>query len=247
MSGFAYDRLSALDQSFLIYEGPNSPMHVGAVQIYEAAPLRAADGTIDFERILEYVGSRLYRIPRYRQKVEKAPLGGQPIWVDDPHLNLRYHVRHTRLPRPGSERILKRSCARILEQPLDLGKPLWELWVVEGLEGDRLAVVSKTHHCMIDGVSGVDLLTVLMTPRPSVKAEPPPVWLARRAPGALEYAASELAHGIAAPFRLAAALGRIARNEDGARDELALRLRATARLAVSTSRWVRIAASTGCR
>jgi len=234
MSAF-YERLSELDHSFLIYEGPNSPMHVGAVQIYEAGPLRASDGTIDIERIVEYVGSRLHRIPRYRQRVQPAPIGGHPIWVDDPHLNLRYHVRHTRLPKPGSERILKRTCARILEQPLDLGKPLWELWVVEGLEGDRLAVVSKTHHCMIDGISGVDLLTVLMTPQPTEKVEPPPVWLARRAPSALEYAASELASGLGAPFRLAGALSRVARNEEGARDELVERVRATARLAVSSA------------
>ena len=234
MSAFAYERLSELDHSFLIYEGPNSPMHVGAVQIYEAAPLRAPDGTIDIERIIEYVGSRLYRIPRYRQRVQPAPVRSHPIWVDDPHLNLRYHVRHTRLPRPGSERILKRTCARILEQPLDLGKPLWEVWVVEGLEGDRLALVSKTHHCMIDGVSGVDLLTVLMTPQPSEKVEPPPVWLARRAPSALEYAAGELARGVGAPLRLADGLRRVARNEQGARDELFERLRATARLAAST-------------
>jgi len=235
MSAFAYERLSELDHSFLIYEGPNSPMHVGAVQTYEAAPLRASDGTIDIERIVEYVGSRLYRIPRYRQRVQPAPLFGNPIWVDDPHLNLRYHVRHTRLPRPGSERILKRTCARILEQPLDVEKPLWELWVVEGLEGDRLALVSKVHHCMIDGVSGVDLLTVLMTPRPSEKVEPPPFWTARRAPSALEYSASELARSLSAPLRLADAVRRVARNEEGARDELFERVRATARLAASSA------------
>jgi WS/DGAT/MGAT family acyltransferase len=230
-----YERLSELDHSFLIYEGPTSPMHVGAVQIHEAAPLRGADGAIDIERIVEYVGSRLYRIPRYRQRVQPAPLFGHPIWVDDPHLNLRYHVRHTRLPKPGSERILKRTCARILEQPLDLHKPLWELWVVEGLERDRVALISKVHHCMIDGVSGVDLLTVLLSPRPSEKIEPPPVWMARRAPGALEYAAGELARGLGAPLRLAGALARVARNERGARDELVERLRATARLVASSA------------
>jgi WS/DGAT/MGAT family acyltransferase len=230
VSDFAYARLSELDRSFLIYEGPSSPMHVGAVQIYEAAQLRAADGTLDIERILEYVASRLHRIPRYRQRVEAAPLDAHPIWVDHAKFNLRYHVRHSRLPHPGDERILKRTCARILEQPLDLGKPLWELWVVEGLEGDRVALVSKAHHCMIDGVSGVDLMTVLMTPKPTEKTEPPPLWLPRRGPGALEYAGSELARGLATPLRLAGGLRRVISNEEGARDELLERLRATARV-----------------
>ncbi len=233
MSDFAYSRLTELDRSFLIYEGPNSPMHVGAVTILEGGPLRGADHAIDFDRVLDYVASRLHLIPRYRQHVEAAPLDGHPIWVDDQRFNLRYHVRHTRLPRPGSERILKRTCARILEQRLDLHKPLWELWLVEGLDDDRVAFVSKTHHCMIDGVSGADLLAVLMTPEPTEKAEPPPVWLPRRAPTALEYAASEATRRLSEPLHAAAALGRIVTDRDHARGEFAERLRAVGHLAAS--------------
>jgi len=225
VSGPAYTRLSQLDRSFLIYEGPSSPMHVGGVQVFEAGPLRGADGTIHIERIQEYIASRLDLIPRYRQKVIAAPLDGHPIWVDDERFNLRYHVRHSRLPRPGSERILKRTCARIFEQPLDLHKPLWEMWLVEGLEGDRVAFVSKVHHCMIDGVSGADLLNVLLTPEPTEKIEPAPVWRPRPAPGVLDYAAQEAVRRLGLPFELAGTLRRLVTNEEGARDELMERLR----------------------
>jgi WS/DGAT/MGAT family acyltransferase len=231
-----YDRLSQLDRSFLIYEGESSPMHVGAVQICEGGPLRAADGTLDFERLLEYTASRLHLIPRYRQHVVRAPLDASPIWVDDPNFNLRYHLRHSRLPRPGDERTLKRSCARILEQPLDLAKPLWELWVVEGLAGDRVALVSKVHHCMVDGISGVELMTALMTAEPLEKIEPPALWNARRAPTALEYARDEIARRARVPLDLAGALRRLAVDEDGARAELAARLRASARVATANLR-----------
>ena len=158
MTDFHYERLSQLDHSFLIYEGPSSPMHVGATQIFEAAPLRRPAGGIDLERIEEYVLSRLHRLPRYRQRLASTPIEKHPIWIDDPRFNLRYHLRHTRLPRPGDERLLKRTVGRIVSQHLDRGKPLWEMWLIEGVEGDRVAVVSKIHHCMIDGISGVDLL-----------------------------------------------------------------------------------------
>lgn len=236
MADFAYTRLTELDRSFLIYEGPSSPMHVGAVQICEAGPLRSHEGPIDFERLLEYVASRLHLIPRYRQRVETAPVDGHPIWVDDARFNLRYHVRHTRLPRPGDERILKRQCARILEQRLDLHKPLWEIWLVEGLEGDRVAIVSKTHHCMIDGIAGVDLMSVLMTAEPTEKIEPPPVWLPRRAPTAVEYAASEAAARAAAPLRAARTLAGLVTDAGGARRDLVERLRAAGHVVASAMR-----------
>ena len=233
MSDFNYSRLTELDRSFLIYEGPSSPMHVGAVTILEGAPLREPGPAIDLDRILEYVESRLHLIPRYRQHVEAAPIDGHPIWVDDARFNLRYHVRHTRLPKPGNERILKRTCARILEQRLDLHKPLWELWVVEGLEQDRVAIVSKTHHCMIDGISGVDLLSVLMTPEPTEKIEPPPVWLPRRGPTAIEYATGEAMRRLGEPVAAARALGRVLIDRDHARAEMLERLRAVAHLTTS--------------
>jgi WS/DGAT/MGAT family acyltransferase len=235
MSEAWYERLSELDRSFLIYEGPSSPMHVGSVQIHEAAPLRAGDGSIDFERLVEYTGSRLHAIPRYRQRVAPAPLDAHPIWVDDAGFNLRYHLRHTRLPKPGDARILKRTCARILEQPLDLAKPLWELWLVEGLEGDRVALVSKVHHCMVDGISGVDLMNTLMTTEPTEKFEPPALWRPRRAPSALEYAAAEVGRRAGTPLRAAASLRRLA-GEEEARTELAARVRASLRVVTGALR-----------
>jgi WS/DGAT/MGAT family acyltransferase len=163
-----YDRLTQLDNSFLIYEDaqPAGAMHVASTQVHEAAPLQRADGSLDIERIEEYVLSRLDRIPRYRQRIRRTPIEGHPVWVDDRSFNIQYHVRHSRLPHPGDERQLKRMVGRIFSQRLDREKPLWELWLIEGLEGNRVAIVSKVHHCMVDGVSGAELLAALLTPTP---------------------------------------------------------------------------------
>jgi diacylglycerol O-acyltransferase / wax synthase len=230
MSDFAYERLTEMDRSFLIAEGPNSPMHVGAVQVFAGDALRDPGGALDFERILAYMESRLHRIPRYRQHVVPAPIDGHPIWVDDARFHLRYHVRHSRLPRPGDERILKRTCARIFEQPLDLAKPLWELWFVEGLEGGRVALVNKIHHCMIDGVAGADLMSVLMTQEPCDTIDPPPAWLPRRGPTAAEYAVNELVARLATPLAAARSIGKLVTDEDHARAGLVERVEAVARV-----------------
>ncbi len=164
-----YERLSALDNSFLVLERANTPMHVGSTAVFDAAPLLGPWGGVDFERFARHVAARLHLIPRYRQKLAYVPLQGRAVWVDDKSFNLHYHLRHTSLPKPGDEHQLKRLCARIMSQALDRGKPLWETWIVEGLEGGQMAMISKVHHCMIDGISGVDLLSVLMSPT----AEPP--------------------------------------------------------------------------
>jgi WS/DGAT/MGAT family acyltransferase len=149
------ERLSAVDASFLANEGPTSHMHVGAVTIIEGPPPR-------FDEFLDGLRARLHLVPRYRQKLAYPPLdSGRPLWVDDPDFNLEYHVRQTALPRPGSEGQLMRLAARIMSQQLDRSKPLWEVWLVEGLDDGRLAMISKTHHALIDGVSGVDLATVM--------------------------------------------------------------------------------------
>jgi diacylglycerol O-acyltransferase / wax synthase len=158
------DRLSSIDASFLAQEGPTSHMHIGGVLIFEGAPP-------PFEDFLDHVRGRLHLVPRYRQKLATPPLEtGRPLWVDDPSFNLEYHIRNTALPAPGSEQQLLRLAARIASQQLDRSKPLWELWLVEGLEGDRFGLISKTHHSLVDGVAGVDLATVLFdveeTPAP---------------------------------------------------------------------------------
>lgn len=182
MPDYAFDRLSVVDNSFLAIEDPNSHQHVGAVTLFEAGPLRAPDGGIDIDRVREYVAARLHLIPRYRQRLVRVPLGTRLVWVDDDHFNIDYHVRHTSLPRPGDERQLKRLAARIVSQGLDRAKPLWEIWIVEGLADGRFALVAKTHHCMIDGISGVDLMAVLMSASPDEAIPAAPTWLPRPAP-----------------------------------------------------------------
>jgi diacylglycerol O-acyltransferase / wax synthase len=177
----AFDRLSPLDRYFLIYERPSVPMHVGGAQIFEAGPLRRPDGGLDIARIRAFIESRLPRIPRYRQVVARTPFG-TPIWLDDPHFNLEYHVRHTSLPRPGDDAQLKALCGRIFSQALDRQKPLWEVWIVEGGEGDQFAFVSKIHHAMADGISAVDLLEALLTHEPTRRFEPARRWVPRPRP-----------------------------------------------------------------
>jgi diacylglycerol O-acyltransferase / wax synthase len=183
MAKFAYDRLTFLDNSFLIMEKENTPMHIAGTATYEAAPLTKPDGSLDIDLIRRYVESRLHLIPRYRQRLRQSWFQSAPIWVDYDHFNIHYHVRHTALPKPGDERQLKRLAARIMAQHLDRSKPLWEIWVVEGLDGgERIAMISKVHHCMVDGVSSVDLLNVLLTPNPINDFEPGPNYLPRPAP-----------------------------------------------------------------
>jgi diacylglycerol O-acyltransferase len=229
----SYKRLSQLDNSFLVYETQGSPMHVAATQIYEAAPLRGPDGSIDIDKIQSYVLSRLHLIPRYRQRLAHTPIEGHPVWVDDARFNIRYHVRHSRLPKPGSERLLKRTVARTFSQQLDLHKPLWELWIIEGLEGDRVAIVSKTHHCMVDGIAGSDLMSVLMTPEPLEKIEPPPAWVPQPAPSSFELARGEASRLASTPLQVARGLSHLLRDQDRARHQLIERLRAAGRLLAS--------------
>ena len=149
------DWMSPMDASFLHLEGPTNPMHIGGVSIFEGpAP--------PFERLEEMVAGKLGLVPRYRQKVRFIPLGlGRPVWVDDPHFNLSYHLRHSALPPPGSDEQLRRTAARIFAQRLDRTKPLWEIWMLEGLSESRWALLSKVHHCMVDGVSATDLMAVM--------------------------------------------------------------------------------------
>jgi WS/DGAT/MGAT family acyltransferase len=226
MSQPYYERLTQLDNSFLVYEDtlPNATMHVATTQIHEAGPLRLEDGSLDIERIEEYVESRLDRIPRYRQVLAQTPIEGHPVWVDDPSFNIHYHVRHTRLPRPGSIRQLKRMVGRIFSQRLDRQKPLWEFWVIEGLEEDRIAIVSKTHHCMVDGVSGAELLSAVLTTEPQEKPGPKRLWTARPRPSDFELRTGEVARFVRAPLEAGAALLRLARDESGAREKANERL-----------------------
>jgi len=161
------DRLTALDSSFLHMED-NLPshMHVASVTIFDGpAP--------DYQDLVDGIAERLHMVPRYRQKLAFVPFGqGRPRWVDDPTLNISYHVRATALPPPGGEEQLRVLAGRVFSQRLDRDKPIWEVWLVEGLEGNRFALLSKVHHALVDGVSGADLMTVLFDMHPN--PEPPP-------------------------------------------------------------------------
>jgi WS/DGAT/MGAT family acyltransferase len=198
-----YERLSALDDSFLEIEDASSHMHIGAVALFEAAPLRTPDGGIDVERIVTLMATELHRIPRYRQRLARVPVFGQPVWIDDERFDLTYHVRHTHLPRPGGERLLKRLAGRLMSQQLDRGKPLWEMWIVEGVSDEHFALITKAHHCMIDGVGSVELMASVMRPTPGDDprlATPPPRWFPRPAPGAAALLVAEACHRAAAPL-----------------------------------------------
>ena len=147
-------------------------MHVASTTLFEGpAP--------SYEEFREHIASRLHLVPRFRQKLRFVPFGqGRPVWIDDPHLNLDYHVRHTALPSPGSEDQLRTLAARVFSQRLDRTKPVWEMWLVDGVEGGRFAIIGKTHHCLVDGVSGVDITTVLFDlDREPVQAAAPQSWL----------------------------------------------------------------------
>jgi len=172
-----YERLTGLDATFLHLEDRSAHMHVGALVIFEGKPP-------SYREVLALIESRLHNVPRYRQRLMTVPFGqGRPVWVDESQFDLEYHVRHTALPAPGGLEQLKKLAGRLLSQQLDRDKPLWELWFMEGLGKDRFALLSKTHHCMIDGISGVDLATLLLDTEPNDETPPPPQpWTARPPP-----------------------------------------------------------------
>ncbi len=217
----SFDRLTALDRGFLDIEESNLHMHVGSVAIFDSGDLKTPDGGIDIERLRSYVAARLHRVPRYRQRIAYTPIEHHPIWVDDPHFNVNYHVRHTALPRPGDERQLKRLAGRLRSQQLDRGKPLWELWVVEGLQGDRFALASKVHHCMIDGISGAEILQQLFTPHPQLEAPDPKPYQPRASPSTTALLRSATSQGLSAPKSLMRAASRaVAAPQDALRKTL---------------------------
>jgi diacylglycerol O-acyltransferase len=187
----AADRLTALDASFLHLEDASSHMHVAGVSIFAGEPP-------SYPEMLAHVEGRLSLVPRFRQKLRPVPFGqGRPVWVDDPHFNLEYHVRITALPPPGSEQQLKNLASRVFAQQLDRTKPLWEIWLVEGLGPDesadggeraRFALLSKTHHALVDGVAGVDITAVLFDTAPDPEAPPAPgtPWQPRPEPSSMQ-------------------------------------------------------------
>ncbi len=231
MARYKYERLSAQDNSFLLMERPNVYMHVAATQIYDAGPLRNEDGGIDFSALRQQIGSILHLIPRYRQVLQWIPIANHPVWVDDANFSLDFHVRHTSLPRPGSTDQLKKLAARIMAQQLDRAKPLWEYWIVEGLEGDRFAIITKIHHCMIDGSSGVDLAQIMMSQTPERKVSDPMPYIPRPAPTPGELLGDHLARRVTAPLQLVRGIRWLAEEAGSMRDDVIVRLEALRDLA----------------
>jgi WS/DGAT/MGAT family acyltransferase len=188
MSPYNFTPLSPQDMDFLRWETSALPMHGLVVQIFEAGPLATEQGGIDFERIRRAYAAVLHRAPLYRQKIAWIPGEDRAVWIDDPHFSLDYHMRHTALPRPGSDDQLKRLAARIIEHPLDRERPLWEAWIVEGLERDRFAMILKIHHCLTDAESGMALLQLALSDRaePDAAIPEPRAYVPRPAPSRAE-------------------------------------------------------------
>ena len=174
------DRLSPLDVSFLYMETPTTAMHVGGVAVFQPPE----DG-FDYERLVELISERIALVPRYRQKVKQVPGRlANPVWVDDEDFDVTYHVRRSALPRPGSDAQLRELVGRLQSRQLDRNRPLWEIYLVEGLEGGRVGVVTKTHHAMVDGVAAVDIGTVILDLTPEPREVPADDWRPKREPGA---------------------------------------------------------------
>ncbi len=193
------DRLTGLDTSFLHLERDSAHMHVAGCSVF-------AGDAPSYEELIGAIESRLHLVPRYRQRLAFVPFDqGRPVWVDDPHFNVRYHVRHTALPRPGGEAQLKRLAGRVFSQALDRGRPLWELWLVEGVAEGRFALLSKTHHALVDGVSGVDIATVLFdtSPDPLPVAPPEHEWVPRPLPSSAQLLADALRERATVPGEVA--------------------------------------------
>ena len=206
MSQEHLDRLTAIDASFLHQEGPNSHMHVGALTMFEGPPP-------PYTEVLDTLRGRLHLVPRYRQRLTVPPAGtGRPLWVDDASFSLEYHVRHTALPHPGSEQQLLLLAGRIFSQQLDRSKPLWEVWMVEGLADGGFALITKTHHALIDGIAGVDIAQVIfdLGPVPAEVPHPDEAWEPAPTPTGAQVLASGTLDLLRTGVRTAAAAASLA-------------------------------------
>jgi diacylglycerol O-acyltransferase / wax synthase len=195
------DRLSATDASFLNIEDNVSHMHIASVAIFEG-PMPA------YAEILGMVEHKLPLVPRYREVIRSVPFDlGRPVWVDDAHFDIEYHLSHTALPAPGREADLLRLVGRVMSQQLDRTRPLWEIWVVEGLQDGHWAMLSKTHHAMVDGVSGTDLLSVIMDTSPEPALLEPDAWAPSPAPSTVELLTQAVIDIARSPYDQLRALG----------------------------------------
>jgi diacylglycerol O-acyltransferase len=214
------ERLSPLDAGFLHVEDAVTHMHIGSVSVLEGPPP-------PYQQFRDAVAAKLPLVRRYRQVVRTVPLDlGRPVWVDDPWFDIEYHIRHTALPRPGGPEQLNRLVGRVMAQQLDRRRPLWEMWVVEGLPGDEWAIISKVHHCMVDGVAGSELLGLILDPTPDPEPLEPLPWVPSMPPAPWELAVAAITETLSSPVEL----GRVLR----ARTRAPRRLAGQALSALST-------------
>ena len=188
------DRMSTLDAGFFFVEHDNVPMHLGSLAVFEGpAP--------SYDDLVRLLSAKLPLVPRYRQLVRAMPLQiFRPVWVDDAHFEISYHVRHAAVPAPGEAEQLRTLAAKIFAQRLDRARPLWEAWLLEGLEGGRWALISKVHHCMVDGIGGTDLMTVVFDVGPDAHPVAPVPWNARPSPSLISLVATGLRDSITGPL-----------------------------------------------
>ena len=196
------DRMSATDAGFYFAEGENTPMHVGSVTVFEGPAPSYGD-------VVRLLLGKIAKVPRYRQRVQTLPLNfARPMWVDDVHFQILYHVRHTAVPRPGNADQVRNLAGRVLGHRMDMTKPLWELWLVEGLENDRWAIINKVHHALVDGVAGTDLMELVFDVDPDAPHPEPVDWVPRRPPSAASVLVRSAADAVAHPVRQLGALAR---------------------------------------
>lgn len=189
------DRMSAMDAMFYYMEGENTPMHVGGVSVLEGPAPAYGD-------LVRLLAAKMDQVPRYRQVIKTVPFQlGRPIWVDDPHFQLLYHVRHTSLPKPGGPEQLRNLAGRVFAQRLDMTKPVWEAWLVEGLADDRWALISKAHHCMIDGEGSTDLMQVIFDLEREPARREPSDWTPSPAPSTLALTAGSVIETVQEPLQ----------------------------------------------
>jgi WS/DGAT/MGAT family acyltransferase len=204
----SYERLSGLDACFLGFETANAYMHVAVTALFEPGPLSTPGGGVDIAKVRAHVAGRLAALPRFRQRLLHVPVVRDPIWVDDDRFDLAYHVRHASLPQPGSTTQLQDRAAELLERPLNRRRPLWEIWVIEGLAGGGFALVVKVHHCIVDGIAGIGMLVALLDAGARPAATRTAVWYPRAAPSSAELVRDEIARRARATVDVGRAVGR---------------------------------------
>ncbi|RZV43401.1 MAG: wax ester/triacylglycerol synthase family O-acyltransferase [Acidimicrobiia bacterium] len=226
MANTHYERLSFLDSTFLAMEDRNAHFHVAGVMKFAPGGLRTADGAVDIDRVKAHIESKLHRIPRYRQVLDWIPLEEHPVWVDDAFFDIDYHVRRATLTDERDDVELQRLTGTIFSQKLDRFRPLWEVWIVDGFEDDTLAMITKVHHCMIDGMAGVDLMKELLAPFPITDVGPIEPYEPRPSPSKTELLADEAVRRAAMPLQALRSFRHLSDSITGLAGEVDTRLRA---------------------